>query len=100
MDDFKEISIDFVEGEPYFTASTDIKKYIKNAYEQKKKHPTLVDIRTVNEDGSIVFRMPDDWFPTMKPPRKGRVFTEEEKEANANRLREMHRKKREAKKNE
>lgn len=100
MNEFKEICMDMVDGEPFFTVSTDIKKYIKNAYNQKEKHPTLVDIRIVNEDGSIVFRMPDDWFPTMKPPRKGRVFTEEEKKANGERLREMHRKKKERLSNE
>ncbi len=100
MEDFKEISIDMIESDPYLTMSTNIKRYIKNAYLQKEKHPTLVEFRHINEDGSIVVRMPKEWFPNMKPKRSGRKFTEEEKQANGDRLREYHKKKREEALNE
>lgn len=97
MEDLKEISLEMIDGDSYFTVSTNIKRYINNAYKQKEKHPTLVDFKVINPDGYVMFRMPDDWFPNMKPRRTGRVFTEDEKKANAERLRKMHQDKKENK---
>ena len=100
MADFKEVCVDIVQGEPYCTTTVTIQKYINETYKLKEQHPTLVEVLTVNEDGSIVARFPENWFRFPKPSRGGRKFTEEEKQANGDRLREYHRKKKEEALNE
>lgn len=94
--DYKEVAIDYLIGEDYCTATVDGTKYINQVYKLKEKHPTLVDIVYTNPDGSMVVHFPSDWFRFPAPPKSsGRKFTEEEKKANGDRLREYHRKKKE-----
>ena len=86
--DIHEVCGDIIQGEDYCTFTVSILKYINKTNELKKKYPSLVDIRHINEDGSMVVRFPAEWFRFPSPPKsKGRVFTEEEKKANAERLR-------------
>lgn len=93
MSDFKEVAIDLIQGEPFCTATVCIQKYINETYRLKEKYPDLVDIIVVNKDGTLLVKFPSSWFRFVKPPKRGRVFTEEEKKANTDRLREYHKKK-------
>lgn len=90
--EIQEVAIDFIKEEPYLTATVSTQRYINRTKKLKEKYPTLVEIRHTNEDGSMVVRFPAEWFKFPSPPKTGgRTFTEEEKKANAERLRQMHR---------
>ena len=98
MAELKETCIDWVQGEDFFYISTGITKDINTIMETKKKHPTLVNIKHTNEDGSIVAQIAIELRPpVLRKSSGGRKFTEEEKKANGDRLREYHKKKKEGK---
>ncbi len=84
MDDFKETAWDHVTGEKFATFSTSEKKWIKAIEDLKKKYPDDVDIRVVNEDGSLVARLPASWFKIR--PKKQTNMTQEQKDAARARL--------------
>lgn len=100
MLDVKEVCVEMVQGESFCLATVCVQKYINETYRLQKKHPDLVDIQAVNDDGSLLVKFPAEWFSFVRVPRKGRVFTEEEKIANGDRLREYHKKKKEEKEDE
>jgi len=99
VDDFKETAWDHVAGEKFATFSTSEKKWIKAIEDLKRKYPSEVDIRVVNNDGSLVARLPASWFKIR--PKKQTSMTQEQKDAARARL-ETARQKRlsEAKKNQ
>ena len=74
-----ETCIDRIVGEEYCTFTTCEKKLIKQVKQWKKEYPDEVDIRVINEDGSLVVRLPYNWFRDPKPPTKRRKLTDEEK---------------------
>lgn|GEM_PF-1435485 len=84
MDDFKETAWDHVAGEKFATFSTSEKKWIKVVEDLKKKYPDDVDIRVVNEDGSLVARLSASWFRLR--PKKQTNMTQEQKDAARARL--------------
>lgn len=85
-----ETTLDYVKGDNYCiwysNNIVDIRK-IKAAIE---KYPNDVkvnfDYSDKEDDGGIEVRFPKSWFRNPKAPRKGRTFTEEEKQENAERL--------------
>jgi len=92
--DCKEVAVEYLIGTDYCTETVDGTKYINRVHKLKKKYPTLVDIVHTNPDGSMVVHYPSDWYRPPAPPKSsGRTFTEEEKKANGDRLREYHKKK-------
>lgn len=96
MAELKETCINWVQGEDVYSVSSGIVKDVNEIKKAKEQYPDLVKIKHAYPDGYIIaefstFLQP----PVFRKRRKGRVFTEEEKKANGDRLREYHRKKRE-----
>ena len=82
-----ETCIDRIVGEEYCTFTTCEKKLIKQVKQWKKDYPEQVDIRTINEDGSIVARLPYNWFRDPRPPiKRNHRLTEEEKQERARKM--------------
>lgn len=84
MDDIRETSIDHVAGENYATLFTSERKWINYIYKLKESHPDEVDIRHVNNDGSLIAHIPASWMKVK--PKKKVVLTEEQIEASKARL--------------
>lgn len=94
MAELRETCINWVYGENYYYISTSILKDINHVKKQKEKYPDLVEIRHINSDGSLVAKLSKKLRPPVsRSPKKGREYTEEEKQANGERLRQYHKKK-------
>ena len=59
-----------------------------------EEYPEEVKILARNQDGSVFAHVPISWFK-FSPPRKGREYTEEERAAAGERLREFRNRKNE-----
>ena len=79
MNDIRETSIDHVSGEDYATLFTSERKWINYIYKLKESHPDEVDIRHVNDDGSLIVHIPASWMKIK--PKKKVVLTDEQIEA-------------------
>lgn len=79
-----ETSIERVVGDTYCLVYTAERKFINQLNQLAKDYPE-VDIRHVNEDGSIVAHVPYSWFRFIKPPTK-RNYTEEQRKAMCERM--------------
>ena len=79
-----ETSIERVQGDNYCLVYTGERKFISQLNELAKEY-SEVDIRHINEDGSVVVRVPYDWFRFVKPPTK-RNYTEEQRKAMGERM--------------
>lgn len=86
-----ETSVERVVGDDYCLVYTGERKFIKQLNELAKSYPE-VDIRCVNEDGSMVARVPFSWFRFVKPPSK-RNFTDEQRQAMSERMKKAREKK-------
>ncbi len=96
MAELRETCINWVYGEDFYYISSGIVKDINEIKRAKEQHPALVNIKHTNEDGSIVAQISKELQPpVLRKKRSGRKFTEEEKQANGDRLREYHKKKKE-----
>lgn len=95
MADFtNENCIEWLNGQSTATISFSQKKYISKIKKYAQDHPEC-QIVYENTDGSIVAHIPASWVK-VSPNRKGREFTEEEKEAARVRLAEARERKRES----
>lgn len=84
-----ETTIDIVHGEPYGTWFSNRRSGIKEIKEVLEQYPDEVNLVFDHSDedgGGIEIIFPENWWKNPKPPRKGRVFTEEEKRENSERL--------------
>lgn len=79
-----ETSVERVVGDDYCLVYTGERKFINQLNELAKNYPE-VDIRCVNEDGSMIVRVPYNWFRFVKPPTK-RNYTEEQRQAMSERM--------------
>lgn len=79
-----ETSIERVQGDDYCLVYTGERKFINQLNELAQNYPE-VDIRCVNEDGSMVARVPYNWFRFIKAPTK-RNYTEEQRKAMGERM--------------
>ena len=79
-----ETSVERVAGDDYCLVYTGERKFINQLNELSKNYPE-VDIRCVNEDGSIVAHVPFSWFRFVKPPAK-RNLTKEQRLAASERM--------------
>jgi len=86
MDVCIDNSFDWFTGEKIGSCTFSQKKYVNKVKKYAEEYPDDVKILAENEDGSIFVHMPVSWFK-ISPPRKGREFTDEEKQAAAERLR-------------
>lgn len=91
MNDIRETSIDHVSGEDYATLFTSERKWINYVYKLKESHPDKLDIRHVNDHGSLIVHIPASWMKIKQ--KKKVVLTDEQIEASKARL-ERGRKKR------
>ena len=80
-----ETSIERVQGDNYCLVYTGERKFITQLNELAKEY-SEVEIRHINEDGSIVAHVPYNWFRFVKPPMK-RNYTEEQRQAMSERMR-------------
>ena len=62
------------------------RKWVSKILKYAEDYPEDIKIEFQNKDGSVYAHVPISWFK-LSPPRKGREFTEEEREAAAERLR-------------
>lgn len=69
------------------------KRFVSKLKKYAQDYPEDVEIISENDDGSICAHVPVSWFK-FSPPRKGREFTEEEKQAAAKRLADARQRKR------
>lgn len=96
MAELKETCINWVQGEDFYSVSSGIVKDVNTIKKMKEKFPDSVEIEHLYEDGYIIAKCSVKLLPALfRKRRKGRVFTEEEKKANGDRLREYHKKKKE-----
>ncbi len=65
----------------FFTSE---RKWINYVYKLKESHPDEVDIRHVNDDGSLIVHIPASWMKIK--PKKKVVLTDEQIEASKARL--------------
>lgn len=76
MDDFRETAWDHIAGEKTATFSTSERKWIRLIEKLKEEYPDEVDIRHVNQDGSIYVHLPADWMK-IKPKKKSNLTPEQ-----------------------
>lgn len=86
-----ETTIERIQGEDYCLVFTSEKKFINQLMEYSKQF-SEVDIRHINEDGSITAHVPYEWFRFIKPPTK-RNYTEEQRKAASERMKKVREKK-------
>lgn len=84
MAELRETTLDHVSGEDYATVYSGERKWINLLLRLKEKYPNKVDIRHVNDDGSLIAHIPASWFKTK--PKKKVELTAEQIEASKARL--------------
>ena len=80
-----ETAINRVKGDHYCCVFTGERKLINKIKEYETLFPNQVQIKFINEDGSIVAYVPFSWFRFVKPPTK-RNYTEEQRKAMSERM--------------
>ena len=80
-----ETAIDRVQGDDYCSVFTAERKFINQLKELAEEYQNDVEIRHINDDGSIDARVPSNWFRFVKPPTK-RNYTEEQRKAMGERM--------------
>ena len=76
MYNFRETAWDHIIGDKIATFSTSERKWIRQIERLKKEYPDEVDIRHVNQDGSIYVHLPADWMK-IKPKKKSSLTPEQ-----------------------
>lgn len=85
MDRAIDNCFEWILGETTASVTFSQKKFVNKLKKLAKQYPDNVEIIAENEDGSICAHVPVSWFK-FSPPKKGREFTEEEKQAAAERM--------------
>lgn len=94
MGDIRETAIDHVAGEDYASFYSSETKWINYIHKLKEQYPDEVEIRHINEDGSLIVHIPASWMKVK--PKKKVCLTQAQIDASKARL-ELGRKKRLAK---
>lgn len=76
MNDIRETVINHVAGEDYATICTEERKWINQIYKLKDSHYDEVNIKYVNEDGSIIAHIPVSWVK-IRPKKKVNLTAEQ-----------------------
>ena len=95
MSDYRETTWEHIQGEKTGTMYTGETKWITKINKWKEEYPEQVDIRVINQDGSIVVHLPIKWFK-VSPTKKCNVnknLTDEQKLKITQRLQAGRRKK-------
>lgn len=69
MTDIRETAIDHVAGEDFASLYTSEVKWINLIRKLKEQYPDEVEIKHVNEDGSMLVHIPASWMK-VKPKKK------------------------------
>ena len=85
MDRVIDNCFEWILGETTASVTFSQKKFVNKLKKLAKQYPDNVEIIAENEDGSICAHVPVSWFK-FSPPKKGREFTDEEKQAAAERM--------------
>lgn len=76
MAELRETTLDHVSGEDHATVYSGERKWINQLLRLKEKYPDEVDIRHVNDDGSLIAHIPASWFK-IKPKKKVELTAEQ-----------------------
>lgn len=76
MEDIKETAWDHIYGEKIATFSTSEKKWIREIQRLHEEYPDEVDIRHINDDGSILVHLPAEWL-RIRPKKKSNLSAEQ-----------------------
>ena len=80
-----ETAIERIQGDDYCCVTTGERKFINKLKTLASKYPDQVEIKFINEDGSVLAYVPSDWFRFVKPPRNVSM-TDEQREAAKQRM--------------
>ena len=83
--ELKETAINYIAGDKEITVYTAERKYINTVKKLIETKPDEIRIVRENPDGSVVVKMPVEWFRFPKPKRQ---ISDEMKAAAAERMRE------------
>lgn len=83
----------YITGEPWAVFYTCDRKYLGKVRRLAEKYPDEVIVDMDDPEFGVKVRVPKTWFKEPRPPRKGPDLTDEQKAANAERLRAMSKKK-------
>lgn len=76
MSDIRETTIDHVAGYDHATFYSGERKWINEIYRLKELYPDDVDIRHINDDGSLIANIPASWMK-IKPKKKVNLSEEQ-----------------------
>lgn len=93
MAEIQENAIEWYSGDDRVCVTFTQKKFVNKVLRYAKTHEEI-EIVADNEDGALCAHIPLSWIK-ISPPKKGREFTEEEKLAAAERLKEGRKKRNE-----
>lgn len=94
MDNCIDNCMEWLTGQRIGAVTFSQKRWINKIKSYAKDYPDEIKIIAENPDGTIYAHVPISWFK-FSPPRKGREFSDEEKIAAAERLKNARNKKRE-----
>jgi hypothetical protein len=86
-DNSRETIWEYVEGEKTGTFYTAQRKWINKVHKWKEEFPSDVDVRHINEDGSVVVHLPVTWFRIV--PKKPRNMSQEQRDALSQRMKNL-----------
>lgn len=89
MDNTRETTMEYVQGEKCAYYFTSIPSLVKRMNKLVEKYPESVEVQKVNKDGSTLYAIPARW---MKQPRPPRTVSDKTKEAARKRMLELHHK--------
>lgn len=76
MSEIRETSFDHVAGEDFATLFSAERKWINHILSLKEQYPDEVDIRFVNDDGSLLVHIPASWVK-IRPKKKVNMTAEQ-----------------------
>ena len=89
METIRDIIIGWEKGDKFAEVNTPHCRISGRLKKLHEKYPDEFDKYVENKDGSIYAKVPVKWIKIIRPSGNHREFTEEEKKANAERLRKM-----------
>lgn len=93
MTDLTESCVTYITGEPWAVFYSCDRKYVGRIRKLIEKYPDEVIVDMDDPDFGLKVRVPKTWFKEPRPPKKMAPLTDEQKAANAERLRTAREKK-------
>ena len=76
MAELRETTLDHVSGEDFMTFFSSEQKWLNVIKRLREQYPDDVEIRHVNDDGSLIARIPASWVK-LKPKKKVNMSAEQ-----------------------